>query len=230
MAVFVIADEMIRNILYSAKHCYIWICVRVQCGGSIIRTRLFDGHKIIGSIQRQQQHRTRPERAQLVAQRKFKQTKNGFGCMRLVDFSVFAECAFGKRVHIDSRLHSIYWKFYSICFFPGLLVIELQYEGTLRGRKCAYALAYWRKQKITSMRHRNNVDKSWQRQTQYWRVWHGATPTFWKTINENCNYITQWISKKVLVLAAAAIVSAKNIQTHFLYCFAACAPSQPYAP
>lgn len=31
---------------------------------------------------------------------------------------------------------------------------------------------------------------------QYWHEWHGATPTLWKTITENCNYITQWISEK----------------------------------
>lgn len=49
-----------------------------------------------------------------------------------------------------------------------------------------------------------------------------AAPTLWKTITGNCNYITQWISKKVLALAAAAIASAKNNETHSLLFCSSC--------
>lgn len=98
--------------------CFAWICVHVQCAGSIRRTRLFNDHKIMENIQRQPHHRLQHAKSA-------EQIKNGFGCMRLVDL-------FSLNVLRQARWHRQQTTFnlpekciQSVLFYFALPVIEL---------------------------------------------------------------------------------------------------------
>lgn len=187
------------------------------------QARLFNDHKIMENIYWQQQQRAR---ANFIAWQIWTH-KNGFGCTRLVDSPAFEKNLFSSSA-FTSTADSIQlaWILFNLLFSASTLpVIELHWA------KSAYApltrLHPWgqwqpkrRMKKCTTENNVNTQRQPAKRQMQYWREWHGATPVSQhphsgKTITENCNCIAQWISDKVLTLAAA-IATARNNETHFL--------------